>query len=56
VHLVHLADLVEQGRLPQAGFVGQEQVALADFLANRFGCVYGAQTHSNAMACDVGCM
>ena len=33
-------DLVAQGRLPQAGFVGQEQVALADFLANRFGALY----------------
>jgi saccharopine dehydrogenase-like NADP-dependent oxidoreductase len=33
-------DLLAQGRLPQAGFVRQEQVALADFLANRFGAVY----------------
>ena len=30
-------DLVAQGRLPQQGFVGQEAVALGDFLANRFG-------------------
>jgi saccharopine dehydrogenase-like NADP-dependent oxidoreductase len=37
-------DLVAQGRLPQQGFVGQEAVALGDFLANRFGAVYaGAQ-------------
>ncbi|GAA4421447.1 saccharopine dehydrogenase family protein [Acidovorax lacteus] len=35
-------DLMVQGRLPQAGFVGQEQVALADFLGNRFGRVYGS--------------
>ena len=33
-------DLVSTQRLPQAGFVGQEQMALADFLANRFGCIY----------------
>ncbi len=33
-------DLVAQGRLPQEGFVGQESVALADFLANRFGVAY----------------
>lgn len=49
-------DLVAHGRLPQAGFVGQEQVALADFLGNRFGCVYGAQPHENALVCDVGCV
>ena len=36
-------DLVAQGRLPQQGFVGQEAVALADFLANRFGAAYAAQ-------------
>lgn len=33
-------DLVREGRLPQRGFVRQEDVALADFLANRFGRVY----------------
>jgi len=33
-------DLVTGGRLPQAGFVQQESIALADFLANRFGRVY----------------
>lgn len=36
-------DLVAEGRLPQQGFVGQEAVALADFLANRFGAVYAGQ-------------
>lgn len=35
-------DLVRSGQLPQAGFVGQEQIALADFLANRFGVYYRA--------------
>jgi saccharopine dehydrogenase-like NADP-dependent oxidoreductase len=33
-------DLVREGRLPQQGFVRQEDVALDDFLANRFGANY----------------
>jgi saccharopine dehydrogenase-like NADP-dependent oxidoreductase len=33
-------DLFREGRLPQSGFVRQEQVALPDFLANRFGRAY----------------
>ncbi len=33
-------DLLAEGRLPQHGFVRQEQVALPDFLANRFGRNY----------------
>ena len=33
-------DLFREGRLPQQGFVRQEQVALPDFLANRFGSAY----------------
>jgi saccharopine dehydrogenase-like NADP-dependent oxidoreductase len=33
-------DLVSAGRLPQRGFLRQEDVALADFLANRFGRNY----------------
>ncbi|MDP3228446.1 MAG: saccharopine dehydrogenase NADP-binding domain-containing protein [Acidovorax sp.] len=36
-------DLVAQGRLPQQGFVGQEAVALEDFLANRFGAAYAEE-------------
>ena len=48
-------DLVAQGQLPQKGFVGQEQVRLADFLANRFGCAY-APTPAPATACEVGCV
>ncbi|MFN7155109.1 MAG: saccharopine dehydrogenase family protein [Acidovorax sp.] len=36
-------DLVAQGRLPQRGFVGQESVALSDFLANRFGVAYAGE-------------
>ena len=33
-------DLFREGALPQRGFVRQEQVALPDFLANRFGRAY----------------
>ena len=36
-------DLLVQGRLPQAGLVRQEEIALADFLANRFGRVYAQE-------------
>ncbi len=36
-------DLVAQGRLPHRGFVGQESVLLADFLANRFGMAYAGE-------------
>ena len=33
-------DLFREGRLPQRGFVRQEDVALPDFMANRFGAAY----------------
>jgi saccharopine dehydrogenase-like NADP-dependent oxidoreductase len=33
-------DLFREGRLPSRGFIRQEQVALPDFLANRFGRAY----------------
>ena len=33
-------DLFREGKLPQKGFVRQEEVALPDFLANRFGSAY----------------
>ena len=33
-------DLLAAGRLPQRGFVRQEDIRLADFLANRFGRAY----------------
>ena len=33
-------DLFREGKLPQRGFIRQEQVALPDFLANRFGKAY----------------
>jgi saccharopine dehydrogenase-like NADP-dependent oxidoreductase len=35
-----MLDLLVKGHLPQAGFVRQEEVSLATFLANRFGRVY----------------
>jgi saccharopine dehydrogenase-like NADP-dependent oxidoreductase len=35
-----MLDLLVQGELPQTGFVRQEEVSLATFLANRFGRVY----------------
>jgi len=33
-------DLFRQKKLPQRGFIRQEQIELPDFLANRFGCAY----------------
>jgi saccharopine dehydrogenase-like NADP-dependent oxidoreductase len=33
-------DLFREKKLPQKGFVRQEQVSLRDFLANRFGQLY----------------
>jgi saccharopine dehydrogenase-like NADP-dependent oxidoreductase len=38
-----MLDLLAQRRLPQTGFVRQEDVLLADFLSNRFGAVYAAE-------------
>ena len=36
-----LLDLLREGKLPQSGFVRNEDVAFADFMANRFGRHYG---------------
>jgi saccharopine dehydrogenase-like NADP-dependent oxidoreductase len=41
--LAAMLDLLAHGQLPQRGFVKQEQVPLAAFLANRFGAVYAPQ-------------
>lgn len=41
--LCAMLDLLVQGRLPQQGFVRQEEVALADFLGNRFGAAYAPE-------------
>jgi saccharopine dehydrogenase-like NADP-dependent oxidoreductase len=35
-------DLLVAGSLPRAGFVRQEEIALTDFLANRFGRAYAS--------------
>jgi saccharopine dehydrogenase-like NADP-dependent oxidoreductase len=45
--LCAVLDLHGAGQLPDRGYVGQEEVALPDFLANRFGKVYG-QRHATA--------
>jgi saccharopine dehydrogenase-like NADP-dependent oxidoreductase len=42
--LAAMLDLLVQGRLPQRGFLRQEDVKLADFLGNRFGAVYAPET------------
>ena len=36
------------GRLPQRGFVRQEEVSLDDFLGNRFGSVYAQVEQARA--------
>lgn len=41
--LCAVVDLHVAGKLPQRGFVRQEDVVLSDFLANRFGSVYRSQ-------------
>ena len=43
-------DLLADGKLPAAGFVRQEDVALADFLANRFGRHYAPGNDLEAAA------
>ena len=40
--LCAMLDMLAAGRLPQSGFVRQEDVVLSDFLVNRFGRVYAA--------------
>ncbi len=46
--LCAMLDMLADGRLPQAGFVKQEDVPLAHFLANRFGRVYAMEELSKA--------
>ncbi len=45
-----MLDLPQSGRLPQSGFIRQEQVSLCDFLANRFGAYYRQQTGQHKAA------
>ncbi len=46
--LCAMLDLLASGRLPQSGFVRQEDVRLADFMANRFGQVYAIDELAHA--------
>ena len=46
--LCAMLDLLADGTLPQAGFVRQEALPLAAFLANRFGRVYAMDEMSKA--------
>jgi saccharopine dehydrogenase-like NADP-dependent oxidoreductase len=43
-------DLLAQGKLPQSGFVRQEDIPLGLFLANRFGAAYGQPPVAGARA------
>jgi saccharopine dehydrogenase-like NADP-dependent oxidoreductase len=46
--LCAMLDLLAEGRLPQIGFVRQEEVPLASFLGNRFGAVYARPAMARA--------
>jgi saccharopine dehydrogenase-like NADP-dependent oxidoreductase len=46
--LCAMLDLLATNRLPQSGFVRQEDVRLVDFLGNRFGQVYAQETVAHA--------
>ena len=43
-------DLLVDGKLPQRGFIRQEDIALGDFLANRFGSAYAVHPAERAAA------
>ena len=43
-------DLLVDGKLPQCGFIRQEDIALGDFLANRFGSAYAVHPAERAAA------
>lgn len=45
-----MLDMLAAGALPQQGFIRQEDVALDDFLANRFGQVYAQPAQSRFVA------
>jgi saccharopine dehydrogenase-like NADP-dependent oxidoreductase len=45
--LAAMLDLLAEGRLPQRGFLRQEDVKLADFLGNRFGAVYAPEARAH---------
>ena len=48
--LCAVLDLLAEGKLPQRGFVRQEEVALADFLTNRFGRSFAPAATTKAAA------
>ena len=43
-------DLLAEGKLPQKGFVRQEDINFDDFIANRFGQYYSHQMTSRSEA------
>ncbi len=45
-------DLVKAGKLPQSGFVRQEDVRLADLMASRFGTFFETQAHHRGTAAE----
>ncbi len=47
-----MADLVRQEKLPTSGLVRQEECALEEFLANRFGSLYQQGTRQNGSRQD----
>ena len=40
-------DLLREGRIPESGFVRQEQIRLKDFLGNRFGRYFQQEAQRN---------
>lgn len=46
-------DMVAQGILPQAGFVGQEKIPFAQLLANRYGQAYADQASEDALTTEL---
>jgi saccharopine dehydrogenase-like NADP-dependent oxidoreductase len=47
-----VVDLLAEGRLPQSGFVRQEDIPLADVLSNRFGRFYAADDQQALRAAE----
>ena len=43
-------DLLAQGKIPQKGFVRQEDISFSDFMNNRFGQYYAQQTEPSSKA------
>jgi saccharopine dehydrogenase-like NADP-dependent oxidoreductase len=44
-----VVDMLADGKLPQSGFIRQEDIPLADFLANRFGRYYAPEDQTVAL-------